>query len=121
MIGVPTIFTTSGQCSHHFSPSYSWNIYIYTSLEHSLLVTMTNDTCIKSSMSNQAYKVVGTHAHEISWKILYIIIHSCDPRIGGMNGNVQSDLATLSFKNREQPEYFHSRILILQQKIILSE
>ena len=37
-----------------------------------------------------------------------------------MNCYVQSDLATLAFKNGEQLEYFHSRILRLQQEIRLS-
>ena len=37
-----------------------------------------------------------------------------------MNGDVQSDLATLAFKNGEQLEDFHSRILRLQQEIMLS-
>ena len=49
----------------HDHPSYSWNVQIYTSLGHSLLVTIANDTCVKSSVANQAYKVVRTHAHEI--------------------------------------------------------
>ena len=37
-----------------------------------------------------------------------------------MNGDVQYDLATLEFKNKEQLEYFHRRIIKLQQEIILS-
>ena len=37
-----------------------------------------------------------------------------------MNGNVQSDLATLAFRNGEQLEDFHSSILKLQQEIMLS-
>ena len=53
--------------------SYSWNFQVYDSLGHSLLVAMTNDTCVKSSMAPQAYKIVSTHAHEI---ILNIAIHS---------------------------------------------
>ena len=36
-----------------------------------------------------------------------------------MNGDVQYYLATLAFKNREKLEYFHSRIIRLQQEIIL--
>ena len=36
-----------------------------------------------------------------------------------MNGDVQYDLATLDFKNGEQLEDFHSRILRLQQEIML--
>ena len=36
-----------------------------------------------------------------------------------MSGDVKSDLATLKFKNGEQLEDFHRRILILQQEIIL--
>ena len=40
--------------------------------------------------------------------------------LGVMNGDFQSDLATLTFKNGEQLEDFHSRIIRLQQKIILS-
>ena len=35
-------------------PSYSWNFHIYTSLGHSLLVAMTDDTCVKFSMAPQA-------------------------------------------------------------------
>ena len=36
----------------------------------------------------------------------------------GINGDVQSDLATLAFKNGEQLKEFHIRIIILQQEII---
>ena len=72
-------------------------------------------------MAPQAYKVVSTHAHEISgWTILSRLIHSRAPHLGGMNGDVQSNLSTLAFKNGEQLEYFHSRILRLQQEIMLS-
>ena len=35
-------------------PSYSWNVQIYTSLGNSLLVAMTTDTCLKSSMAPQS-------------------------------------------------------------------
>ena len=72
-------------------------------------------------MAPQAYKVVSTHAHEISgWNILSILLHSRAPKLGGMNGDVQSDLAILAFRNGEQSEDFHSRILRLQQEIMLS-
>ena len=37
-----------------------------------------------------------------------------------MNGDVQSDLSTLEFNNREQLEDFHSIIFRLQQEITLS-
>ena len=37
-----------------------------------------------------------------------------------MNGDVQSDLDTLAFNNGEQLEYFHGRILRLQQEIMIS-
>ena len=47
-------------------------------------------------------------------------MHLRAPHFGGMNGDVQSDLATLAFKNVEQLENFHSRILRLQQEIMLS-
>ena len=73
-------------------------------------------------METQAYKVVNTHANEISgWKILSIIIHSPICHIGGMNCDVQSDLATLSFKNREQLKDFYSILIRFQQEIILFE
>ena len=102
-------------------PSYSWNFQIYISLVHSLLVAITNDTCVKSSMAPQAYNFFRTHAHEISgWAIFSILLHSHYPHLGGMNGDVQSDIATLAFKNGEQLEDFHGRILRLQQRIMLS-
>ena len=85
-----------------------------------MLVTMTNDTCVKYYMEPQAYKVVSTYAHEIlGWTILSRLIHSHSPHLGWMNGDVQSDLATLAFNNREQLEDFHSRILKLKQEITL--
>ena len=72
-------------------------------------------------MAHQAYKVVSTHAHEISgWKILSRLLHSRSPHLRGMNGDVQSDLATLAPKNREQLEDLQSIILRLQQETILS-
>ena len=67
-------------------------------------------------MEPQAYKIVSTHAHENSgWIILSILLNSRAPHLGGMNGDIQSDLATLAFRNGEQLEDFHSRILRLQQ------
>ena len=72
-------------------------------------------------MATQAYKMFSTHAHEISrWTILSRLIHSRAPHLGGMNGDVQYYLATLDFKNGEQLEDFHSRILRLQQEIMFS-
>ena len=40
--------------SDHNHTSYSWNIQVYNSLGHSLLMAMANNTCVKSSMSPQA-------------------------------------------------------------------
>ena len=84
-------------------PSYPYNVQIYTSLGHSLLLVMTNDTRVKSSMAPRAYKFVSTNSHEISgWIILSRLIHSCAPHLGGMNGDAQSDIAIPEFKNGEQ-------------------
>ena len=59
-------------------------------------MALTNETCVKSSISLQAYNVFNTYAHEIyGWKIISIII-------GGTNGDLQSDLSTLKFKNGEK-------------------
>ena len=61
---------------------------------------MTNDTRVKSSRETQVCKVVSTNTHEISGcTIIYRILHSSAPHLGGMNGDVQSDLAILAFKN----------------------
>ena len=82
---------------------------------------MTNDTCVKSSMAPQAYKVVSTHPCDISGcTILSRLLHSHAPHLGGINGGVQYDLSTLAFSNGEQLEYFRSSIIRLQQEIILS-
>ena len=72
-------------------------------------------------MEPQAYKIVSTHAHEISrCTILSRLLHSHTPHIGSMDGDVQSDLATLAFNNGEQLGYFHIRIIRIQQEIMLS-
>ena len=65
-----------------------------------MLMSLTNYTYIKYSMTPQAYKAVNTHAHEISgWKFLSRLIHVRATHIGGVNGDVQSDLATMAFIN----------------------
>ena len=88
-------------------PSYYWNDQTYNSLEHSLLVEMTNNTCVKYSMEPQSYKVVNTPAHKISgWKIISRPLHSRVSNLGQIIGDVQSDIATLAFNNGEQLEYF---------------
>ena len=77
---------------------------------------MTNDTYVKLSMVPQAYKIISTHYHEIlGWKILSRLIHSRVPHLGGMKIDLQFDLATLAFKNGEQLEDFHTRIIRLQR------
>ena len=102
--------------------SYTWNLQVYNFLGQSLLVAMTNDICLKTSVAPQAYKIVSTRAHENSgWIILSRILNSRAPHLGGMNGDIQSGLATLAFRNGEQLEDFHSSILRLQQEIMLSE
>ena len=101
--------------------AFKWNSQVYNSIRHSLLVALTNGTSIKSSMAPQAYEIFSTHAHENSgWIILSRLLNSRDPHLEGMNGDIQSDLATLAFRNGEQLEYFHIRILRLQQEIMLS-
>ena len=71
-------------------------------------------------METQSYKFVSTHAHEISgWNILSRPFHPSATHLGGMNGDVQSDLATLAFNNGEQLEYFHIIIIRLQQEIMI--
>ena len=63
-------------------------------------------------MAPQSYKVVSTHAHEISiLTIISILIHLRSHHLGIMNGDVQFDLATLTLNNGEQLEDFHSIFL----------
>ena len=84
-------------CDHNY---YYWNAHTYTYLGHSLLVALNNDTYLKSSIALQAYKVFNTHDHEISgWTIISILLHAHIPHLGGMNGDVQSDLSNLSLNN----------------------
>ena len=65
-----------------------------------MLMALTDDTGVKYSMVPKDYKVVNTHAHEISvWTIISILLHSRALHLEGMNGDVQSDLATLASKN----------------------
>ena len=53
-------------------------------------------------------------------EIIYRLLHAHALHLGGMNGDVQSDLYTLAFNNGEKLEDFHSIILGLQQEIIFS-
>ena len=72
-------------------------------------------------MATQDYKGVNNHANEISGcTIISRLLYARAPHIGGMNGDIQSDLATLVFKNGEQLEDFHRIMIRLQQKMILS-
>ena len=70
-------------------PSYYWNVQIYTSLGNSLLVAMTNDTCVKYSMAPHAYKVVSTDASKISgWTIISRLLHSLATNLGGLHYDI---------------------------------
>ena len=81
-----------------------------------MLVAMDNDTQVKLSMAPQAYNIFRINDHELSgWTILSRLLHSRAPNLGGMNGDVDSDLATLELNNGEQLENFHSIIIRLQQ------
>ena len=72
-------------------------------------------------MEPQAFKVVTTHTNKIFvCTILSITISDRYSHLGGMNVDVQPDLATLEFKQRENVEGFHERILRLKQEISLS-
>ena len=105
---------------YHSHLSYSCYSQTYNSLEHSLLVVLANDTRVKSFMEPLSYKFVNTHAHEISvWIILSRILHESAPRIGGMNGDDQSNLSTPPFKNGVQLEDFCSIIIRIKQEINL--
>ena len=53
------------------------------------------------------------------WTILFRLIHSRALHIGWKDGDFQSDIFILLFKNGEHLEYLHGIILILQQEIIL--
>ena len=84
-------------------------------------MALTNYNCVEYSITPQAYKVVNIHANEISgWTSLYRLLHAKDPHLGDMIGYVWYDIVTLAFNKGQQIEKFHSRILILQQEIILS-
>ena len=83
-----------------------------------LLLDLKNYTCIKSSISNQVYKVFNTYAHEIlGWTILSILIHERIPHLGGMNGDVKYDLSTLAFNNVEKKKIFISDFSEFNRKV----
>ena len=51
--------------------------------------------------------------------ILSILLYARAPPLGGVNGDVQSEMVTLAFNQGEQIEDCHSTILRLQQEINL--
>ena len=83
-----------------------------------MLLALTNYTCVKYSMSTQAWKVFTTHAHEISgYKIISRIIHARDPHLGVMNVDIQSDIVTLELKNVEQIEVLITQFSGIDKKL----
>ena len=66
--------------------------------------------------------VVTTHVNEISvCKILSIILYALAPHIGGMNGDVQSDIVTLEFKNGGELKIFIAYLSGLDKKLTSPE
>ena len=50
-------------------------------------------------MNTWVYKLITAHDHEVLLCIILSrILHAREPHIGGRNGGVKSDLATLDFK-----------------------
>ena len=72
-------------------------------------------------MVPQAYKTLNSRDYKISGYILLSrVIHVRAPTVGYINGDVQSDISTLTFNNKEQLEDFHSTILIFKEENIPS-
>ena len=72
-------------------------------------------------MTPQSYNVLNNPSYGIlRWAIISRLLHSHAPHLVGMNGDVNSDLSILLFKNREQLEYFRSIILRPQKDIIFT-
>ena len=71
------------------------------------IIGMYRHTLPLCTHSPQYYKVVNTHAHELlGWTILSRLLHALAPHLVGVNGDVQSDLATLAIKNVEKLNIF---------------
>ena len=55
---------------------------------------------------------------EISvWNILSRLLHALAPHLGGMNGDIKYELATLEFNKAKKIEGFNSSIIIIQQLV----
>ena len=53
-------------------------------------------------MAAQTYKIATTYAHEIpKCTILYRLIYARNSHLGGMNGDIQSDLDNMAPKQGE--------------------
>ena len=77
-----------------------------------------NDTYVIYSLEPQAYKVVTPMLMKSRDRQLYTDLsmrNAHAPRLIGMNGGDNYDLATLAFNNIKQLDDFHSIILIIQQ------
>ena len=69
-------------------------------------------------MASQAYKAVNIHDNEISgWTILSRLLHAHALLLVGMDGDVQSYIDTMVFKNGEQREDFISELSDFNKKI----
>ena len=67
-------------------------------------------------MAPQTKNEISTHAHEVSvWTILSILLNEGAPHLGVTNGNIQTDLVTLTFKQGEQLEDFHGKSIRMKQ------
>ena len=72
-------------------------------------------------MAPQAYKVVRTHDYLISgWTILSRLLLYRATHLGVIKGDIQSNLATLMFKNEEELLDFRSIILRVKEEFMLS-
>ena len=69
-------------------------------------------------MAPQAYKVFNTHAQEISGRTtISRLLHARGSHLMGMNGDVQSYIATIPLNNGEKIEHFTSEFLEFNRKL----
>lgn len=98
-------------CKHNFG-----------TLSSMLLMALTNEMCIKASLSLVAHhKITTVSAVGSGWITLHLLLLAYSPHLGGTNGNIQMDLSNLHFKEAKTLNAFYSQALHLEQEIRLSQ
>ena len=99
---------------HSIHNTYNW-------FGTALFTGLTDTKLISPKLAPLAHRVITTERHETDgWTLLYRLICSRNPLLGGKGDDVISEITNLKITNGDDIHTFYDRVVIIQEKLEFS-